>query len=83
MLTCSKLTFNQANITRLGFFSPKNCGNFVLYKILESLSERGGGEGDPLSVLGESLIILGNFGTLILTIGASSWIEIYFMQNLI
>ena len=70
-------------MTRLGFFSPKNCGNFVLYKILESLSERGGGEGDPLSVLGESLIILGNFGTLILTIGASSWIEIYFMQNLI
>ena len=67
----------------MDFSHQTNFFYVVLYKILESLSERGGGEGDPLSVLGESLIILGNFGTLILTIGASSWIERYFMQNLI
>ena len=37
------------------------------------LSESEGGEGESLSAVGESLIILGNLGTLILTTGASSW----------
>ena len=36
------------------------------------LSESEGGEGDPLRAVGESLIILGNFGTLILTTPAAS-----------
>ena len=38
----------------------------------EDLSESEGGEGDPLSAVGESLIILGNFGTLILTTAPAS-----------
>ena len=36
------------------------------------LSESEGGEGESLRAVGESLIILGNLGTLILTTGASS-----------
>ena len=41
------------------------------------LSESEGGEGESLSAVGESLIILGNLGTLILTTEASSWTLVF------